>query len=455
MKSVFYILIGLSLYLVLNKIYAAIVSLIGIYLIIQLLKNSNKILVFREWTLLLYALNYLIAPLITYNISQDKISYPMKIDEDQYFNLAVPGFLFFIIGLYIIPNKLFRPNFIQLNKVSKINESFLLKMALFGVCLRLLSPFVSSEIGFVIYLLATLRFIGAFSLFSLNPRKYLILNVLILGLELIIGFLNGLYHDALMWLIFGAILFVYVTKPRFQTKLIGALGLFTLILFIQAIKHLYREAVWFGNKEASIETVADLGKEKTNTDVLLGEDNLLSTLNRGNQAWIFASTVDRMDLYKDFQGLNNVSLYFESAVLPRFLAPNKLKSGDKEIFNKFSGHALADGTAMGLGIFADGYIAYGTWGVYVFGFCLGLLFSLTFKIIERWTNISPFYVLMVFPLLNYAVRPDCELQTTINHLIKGIILFGFLIYLSRKRFTLDSQANQLRLLHLNLVTTKK
>ena len=104
-----------------------------------------------------------------------------------------------------------------------------------------------------------------------------------------------------------------------------------------------------------------------------------------------------MNLTKDFQGLTNVNKYIEAAFLPRFLAPNKLKSGEKEIFNEFSGHKLNEGTSMGLGIFADGYIAYGTWGVYIFGFALGLIFALTFKLVERWSKISPFYILLLLP----------------------------------------------------------
>ena len=161
-----------------------------------------------------------------------------------------------------------------------------------------------------------------------------------------------------------------------------------------------------------------------------------------------------MDQKKNFQGLNNVSKYLEAAILPRILASNKIKSGDKEIFNEFSGHNIAEGTAMGLGIFADGYIAFGAWGVYIFGLTLGLIFSLTFKLVERWTKVSPFYVLLLLPLLNYAVRPDCELQTTINHLFKGILMYGFLVYLTRKRFTLNSHENQRKLLHLNLASKK-
>ena len=84
----------------------------------------------------------------------------------------------------------------------------------------------------------------------------------------------------------------------------------------------------------------------------------------------------------NFQGLTNVNKYLEAAILPRFLAPNKIKAGSQEIFNNFSGHFINEGTAMGLGIFADGYIAYGTWGVYIFGFALGLIFSLTFNSIS-------------------------------------------------------------------------
>jgi len=220
------------------------------------------------------------------------------------------------------------------------------------------------------------------------------------------------------------------------------------------VKVIYRSEVWNGEKEATIGNAYELGSKQANSDVILGEENLLGTLNRGNQAWIFASTVDNMDKKMNFQGLTNVNKYLEAAILPRFLAPNKIKAGSQEIFNNFSGHFINEGTAMGLGIFADGYIAYGTWGVYIFGFALGLIFSLTFKLVERWSKISPFYVLLLLPLLNYAVRPDCELQTTINHLAKGIILYGFLVYLTRKRFTLDSHENKRKLVHLNLVSSK-
>jgi hypothetical protein len=426
---------------------------IALILILEIVFNSNEKFVFREWALFLYSLNYLVAPAITYNLPDDHVQYGMKVYSDQYFELAIPGFLLFSLGMNILPIKLFRINTREVDKSALVNRALLFKVAVIGITLRLIQPFISGEIGFVIYLIALTRFVAAFALFSIDKKSwYVVFFVLIL--ELFSAFVAGMYHDAIMWVIFFGLYYIYVSKPSIQTKLIGIAALASIILFIQSVKLVYRSEVWSGEKEASIASAYEIGSQNATSENLYGENNLLSTLNRGNQAWIFASTVANMDQGKNFQGLTNVNKYLEAALLPRILAPNKLKSGDKEIFNEFSGHIINENTSMGLGIFADGYIAYGAWGVYIFGFALGLIFSLTFKLVERWSKISPFYVLLLLPLLNYAVRPDCELQTTINHLAKGIMLYGFLVYLTRKRFTLDSQENQRKLLHLNLVKSK-
>ena len=455
MKKFFYwiFLVLLSFFLIAD-FYQAIAVCISLFVFSEILLNSNHRFVFREWALLLYAINYLVAPTLTYNLNEEGVQYGMKIASDQYFELAIPGFCCFTLGMFFFRSKIFTVNFLQVKKSSAVNDKFLLFTTIFGLLLGILSTLIEGEFRFFIYLFSLIRFVGAFALFSLSSKNWFWL-FLVLLFELLKGFISGLYHDAIMWIVFFALFFVYSYKPSFQFKLLGSLVIVTLVLFIQAVKVNYRAEVWQGQKEANLETVYDVGSKQANSAVLIGSDNLLSTLNRGNQAWIFASTVENMDYKKNFQGLANVNKYMEAAILPRFLAPNKIQSGDKEIFNEFSGHVLNEGTSMGLGIFADGYVAYGAWGVYIFGFALGLIFSLTFKLVERWTRVSPFYVLLLLPLLNYAVRPDCELQTTINHLFKGILLYGFLVYLTRKRFTLDSQENQRKLMYLNLATSKK
>jgi hypothetical protein len=452
-KFLFFILITLLFFLFGVEIYQSISYAIFISLIKELFLDSNKRFVFREWALLLYALNYLVAPAITYGLNEDQIKYAMKIPSDHYFGLALPGFILLAAGMYAIPSKIFKVNTKEIDKGALLNQKFLTQITIVSILFKFASSLVPGELSFILYLLSLLRYVSAFALLSINKRLWY-WSVLVLSIEIGMALLIGMYHDALMWLVFFGLYFVYTLKPTLNVKIVGGISIIILILFVQSLKVLYRSEVWSGDKEASFSTVYEIGSEQAKTETLFGEENLLGTLNRGNQAWIFASTVDNMERTKDFQGMTNVNKYLEAAILPRFLAPNKIKSGSREIFNQFSGHFLNEGTAMGLGIFADGYIAYGALGVYIFGFVLGLIFSLTFKLVERWSKISPFYVLLLLPLLNYAVRPDCELQTTINHLFKGIILYGFLVYLSKKRFTLDSQENKRKLVHLNLLGSK-
>jgi len=403
-------------------------------ILIRFTSKSNHIFVFREFSLLLYALNYLVSPSISFLLGKTLSIYNLKISPEAYFNLAIPGFILFWVGLFSIKTNLFSPNFNTVNISTIINDKFLKKITILGILSSTLTSFLPGELAFIVYLFSLTQFVASFSLFALNPQKNIVWPVVTLLFILYKSALAGMYHDAIMWILFFAIFFLYIIKPTLKVKLVGMTFALLFILFIQSIKQTYRQEVWYGEKDASLSVAAKVGYSKAQTDIILGEENLLGSLTRSNQAWIFASTVDNMDRNNNFQGLSVVYKYLEASLLPRFISPDKLKSGDKEIFNTFSGHTISEGTSMGLGIFADGYIAYGAVGVYIFGFALGLIFALTFKLVEGWTKISPFYVLMIFPLLNYAVRPDCELQTTINHLSKGILLYGIIVWYTKNKF---------------------
>jgi hypothetical protein len=432
-----FIFLFLVTFFVTSELYFSFSLSLFLAILIRFINISNDIFVFREFVLLLYAFNYLLSPSISFLLGEKVFFYNLKLSPEAYFNLAIPGFLLFYVGLFSIKTNLFNPNFSSINISTIINEKLLRKVTIIAILSSLLTPFLPSDLAFIVYLFSLIQYVSAFSLFALNPKKNFVWPAITLIFVLYKSFLAGMYHDAIMWLLFFGVIFIYVKKPTLKIKLFGLFFAIIFILFIQSIKQSYRQEVWYGGKEASIATASEVGYSKATTDIILGEENLLGSLTRSNQAWIFASTVDNMDRNKNFQGLTIVYKYLEASLLPRFLAPNKIKSGDKEIFNTFSGHNINTGTSMGLGVFADGYIAYGAPGVYIFGFVLGLIFALTFKLVEGWTKISPFYVLLIFPLLNYAVRPDCELQTTINHLSKGILLYGLLVWYTRNKFRLN------------------
>ena len=438
----YFVMFFLSSFIVSNEFYFSFSFSLFLTILIRIINESNNSLVFREFTLLLYCLNYLLSPSISFLLGHKIVSYGLKLTASSYFNLAIPGFVCFYVGISCVKTNLFSPKFINLKITTLLNEKLLKQTVVLAILVSLIKSFLPSELAFICYLFSLLQYVAALSLFALNPKHNIIWPAATIIIILYKSILDAMYHDAIIWIIFFSIFYLYIIKPTLKFKILGILVISIFIFFLQSFKAEYRSQVWSGDKLGNLATVGDVVNATASSETIFGEQNLLVSLTRLNQAWIFASTVDNMDRYKNFQGLNNVYKYLEASLLPRFLSPDKIKSGDQEIFNVFSGHSIDRGTSMGLGIFADGYIAYGTVGVYIFGFALGLIFALTFKLVESWTKISPFYALLIFPLLSYAIRPDCELQTTINHLSKGILFYGIIVWYTKRKlsFVIESKA---------------
>ena len=350
-----------------------------------------------------------------------------KVPED-YFPLALLGMIGLIAGTYSLKNApLFTPN-IKLTEIEAyLNVTVLQQWVIGGIVLSLIAAYFPGEIAFLIYLISLIRYIGAFGLISMDARRYWPYTLGLLLYEFISALKYGMFHDFMMWIIFFLIYMTFLIKLSTIKKMIFMVLGILLFSTIQNSKGSYRASVAEGGGGIGgfINTVkvSDFNSEQ---DYFLSAD-FIGAITRINQAWIFASTVDNMDKNQNFQELENVKLYLEAALLPRIIAKNKLESGNKEIFNKYSGHTISQGTSMGLGIFADGYISFGTWGVLIFGYALGLLFAFVFSMVLKWTQISPIFFLFIFPILNYAVRPDCEVQTILGHIVKSVIVYGLIV----------------------------
>ncbi len=419
-----------------SDIYSSL-SFAGFFFILyRLFNKSSDVIVFREFAIFLYILNYLISPIISYSLPTELIVYEMKLPKDSYLFIAFWGILFLIIGIYSLKTEVFNFKLGKIKRVTNLNSAFLKKITIVAVLATFIYKSLPEQFAFIAYLFTLLKYTSSFSLF-LSDRRLWYYPVGVLSIGLLGSFLSGMFHDSVIWIIFFGIILVYQVRINFFVKLFSVVFFFIFILFVQSIKEEYRRLTWTGEQVASIELVSSVGIRNFENDRVANDDNIYSALNRANQAWILASTVDNVNRNFDFQGFEHVAIYLEAVFLPRFLAPDKIRSGDKEIFNKYSGHTIGSGTSMGLGVFADGYITYGPIGVCIFGYVLGLLFSIVFKICEYWSRVSPYYALLILPLLSYAIRPDCELQTTLNHLFKGVILYGVFFYLTSRKFSIE------------------
>jgi hypothetical protein len=429
MRYVILTIICLALYAVVGLGFLSSLAIaLWIWFLQELFENSNDNIAFKEFILTLYGMNYLFSPAMSYLTDVNSV-YRMKLPEEDYFLLAIPAMLLFRAGMNSVKTPIFQFNFRTVQLQSVLNQNVLVTWLYAGTAIRFFNSYIPGDLAFFFYLLSSVRFVAAYGLFVMDARRYKWHLFGILFLELLMALQQGMFHDFAMWLIFFGIFWVYIKKPSRNLKLGLGVGAALLFFVIQVAKSEFRSSRG-SNQESSGLALFQAAVEKNmqSDEGLFSTSNTQGSMTRANQAWIFASTANRMNHYQDYQGVALLGEYAKAAFLPRFLAPDKMKAGDKTIFNRFSGHRVNSGTSMGLGFFADGYIAYGPLGTYAFAFLLGLIFAGVFKLVEGWSRISPFFILLMFPILHYAVRPDCETQTVMGHIVKGIFVFGGLMW---------------------------
>jgi hypothetical protein len=427
------------------SLWSALAVGIWIAYLINFVVNINKSIAFREYILMMYGLNYLLSPALTYEITQKFAIYKMKLAPEVYFSLAIPGMLCLHLGLYAIKTKIFKPDFQFSAAQKQALEPMLMQWLIGGVAVYFIRPFVPGDLAFLLYLLSGIRYLAAMGLFLMNRKKYKWYLLGLLFLEVSRSLSEGMFHDMTVWLLFFGILWAYLNKPNPVQKLVLGIVAFLFFFILQSTKETYRTNLRTTGSvglDAFTTAVSEKNKMDKQTGGLFNIQNLSNTITRANQGWIFASSVNRMQYRQDYQGLELIKKYAEAAFLPRALAPNKLEAGDIAIFNQFSGVRILRGTSMGLGLFADGFIAYGSVGVWLFCFAFGLLCAYCFKIIEGWSKISIVFVLFIFPLLNFAVRADCETQTWMGHIVKGLLVFALLVFAYKKYIARKTAQNE-------------
>ncbi len=386
-------------------------------------KQLTQKVAFREFILFLYSLNYLFSPALMYNGLEQYQYYDMLLDEETYFKLVIPAILLLHTGMFLFKTAIFSPNLNKIKLHAILNEPQMVGWVIGGILIRFAGSKLPSELAFFAYLISSLRYVGVFGLLLINPAKYRNLFIAVFIFEIAAALAQGMFHDLVMWVLFLGLLVAYIFKPTNQQKLVAfSIGVFAIFV-LQLTKSEYRNKLSENQSGAAVFVESVKKVKQSDENGFFTIENIANAFTRINQGWILANTIDYVSFTEDFQRWDLLKMYAEAAFLPRFLAPNKLKAGDKTLFARFTGHELSETTSMGLGFFADGFISFGTIGIWLFALMLGMLFSIIFVFVQRWSGISPFFVFFIFPILNYAVRPDCETQTIMGHIVKSLVVF--------------------------------
>lgn len=379
----------------------------------------------------------LLGAVIAYNGADafQRSEYQMKIPEDQYFLYAIPAVCFFILGLHLTAGKL-KGEILDKKEIARFIDNSGYLPYIFIIVGFLASYFPGGSIGglaFIVYLISGLKFIGLFMLLLGTKRLKLWLMALVFG-SIIVSTLRGaMFHDFLTWLIMlGAVLGIKF-KPTLTFKTIGAITFILIAVIIQQVKGDYRTVAYTGEGGgAGLQSFQRIVEEKESKGSLFSPASLAKSNIRINQGYIITNIMITVPDKVPFQDGKELMQILEAAFLPRIIAPDKLNAGDRTIFTKYSGLALRQGTSMGLSSLGDSYINFGIFGGCIMMFFWGLAFSV---VLNGFFNFSRYYpVLLLFtPLVfYYPIRPDCELQTSLGHLVKSCVLIYLLILFWKK-----------------------
>ena len=422
--------------------YSYFALLISLHQFFLLFYSIDHVLPVRYLLGTFMCLQMFIGPVLAYN-GLDRfqfVIYQMKVPEAIYFSYVIPAVSSFIFGLHIWAGKL-KGEIIDIKSIKAFTDTRSTLPYLFigiGFISSIISGFFSSNFAFVFYLLGGFKFIGAFLLILGNKQLRIAELIIVYGSIIISSLGDGMFHDLLTWLIMlGAILAIKY-KPGINLKLIACTSFILLSIIIQQLKGSYREATWKG-QEAGAETfqkVYEAGKEN---NTLFNFKSLAESNVRINQGFIVTNIMKTVPSRIPYSNGAELWQILESAILPRFLAPSKLNAGDRTLFTKYSGINIRQGTSMALSSVGDAYINFGIIGGCIFMFFLGLLYNLVLKGFLKYSKNFPILLLFTPLVFYYPIRPDCELQTILGHLVKSCFLIFVIFLVWKKEFKLPVQ----------------
>jgi hypothetical protein len=387
-------------------------------------------------------------PLLFYSIFNENhelsnlwVSY-MKVDKSTYFKFSFFGTFLFCSGL-IINNFLF-PQIKHEEllkklryKLETINSNFGFYLVLTGIIFYIITPFLPFVLKNIGTNLKYLFYIGILS--NLISRNRVGLTMFIFFAFTMFNIVvSATYGEFLHFLII--IIFIIMIGKHFSLvkKFIFILVCSVLILFIQSVKHEYRQEVWSGlERSSSVNTFNNLVLDRIiSPNTLLSEENVFSTFHRLNHGETISRIIDYVPYYTDFAYGKTYFISFLSSFIPRFLWPGKPETGGAAMVCQYLGDCDSfdfNGHSYNVGLLGESYINFGLYGGAIFMFILGLFFSFIYKLTIKISYKFPLLILS-FPVLyvDFVFSIETDFYTAFNSFLKSLI-FIMLIYIFLSR----------------------
>ena len=442
-QNLFLISIAYFLYAFLLSNYLLITSIgltFSVYISLLFLQKIGKEVPIKELIILIASFQWIIGAKIGYSIGKVHYRYYMYVDEETYMGYVVPGVILFYLGLSTIKSNFQRD---RLALTFEQNGENLLKIAKVVLVVGVSSFFISKliripQLSFIFYLSSLLIYVATSYFMLIYPNRKRIIFLGALLFMLITSLQSGFFHDLIISAVF-LVFFLFSANTTYLYKLSIITFGFAFLYIIQVVKSEYREIIWksqgdVGTIAAFVEvleaefapTSSTAPYKNLNESSAEEEQNNINT--RLNQGWIISKVMENIPKNQDYYGGSTITEAIESAILPRFLFPNK-KGADQALINfkNMSGIDLNKGTSMGLSLIGEFYGNYGVGGGWLAMFLYGLFIAATIKLLmQRIADGSPIILLWFLLFFFQVVKAETDFIKIINHLVKSILFFIFL-----------------------------
>jgi|SaaInlStandDraft_4_1057021.scaffolds.fasta_scaffold02501_4 hypothetical protein len=358
--------------------------------------------------------------------------------------LSLTGLLFISLGIYLSLKSCFNRgnSLLELGKRYSVKKIFIVYVISFVIFWLLQSNmFAITGITQILIGLSSIKMIALYFLLvvaMIQRKKKLITIVFIF--EILYGFTG--YFSGFTTIFYVLLMAYFTINTKINVKKIITIlpiitVFFSLVLMWTAIKPEYRN-ILNKNSDSQVvqidvserfESIINLAGSIDSEKLVLASNAIVSRLS---YVQIFGQVIDFVPQGVDYEygGLWLGSLVH--ILTPRILFPDKASLDDSVRTNKYTGknYAGADkGTSIGIGYFAESYIDFGRYFMFIPLLLLGLLYGKIYKGLLSGGNTLLNYALIVTVFYGkhlFEIRND--------KLIGGLIIILILALIMKKLF---------------------
>lgn len=411
-----------------------------VIVIIMLLDKLGKGIVLREIVALHTCFSCLVSPVLGYKVFSENNALvrlwvkQMPVPEAVYFEFVLPATAGFILALcWPLKSTKGSDEGVFLQTILAKARQYLQHRPQVGVILIVIGTimfwvtfFLPAELLFAFLLFYFASFAGLLYVYYTPVLKYKRSILILFALFTLMNAISSGMFTVVAYMGLTIFSFFFLgRKARLWKKLLWFIIGAYLLIVLQSVKPVYRQFTWKDTyKESKAMLFWDLITDKMVNPQLGNVDAFFPIYTRTNQGFNIALTMRRIPSVRDFDGGNRLFSSLLSALIPRFLWPDKPEAGGKENMYYYTGYRI-NGWSTNVGPLGEAYASFGVqWGI-VFMCILGFFIRWCYAKIFKWSAKIPLLIFWI-PVLFYQVTYSAETDTLqiVNALLKsGLFVF--------------------------------